>query len=265
MKKLLLAISVIIPLIVAANNALEFEVVRTTETPGFFAITLFPAKDAQPLHERIVFIKNFSDEESNIYNPIVNFLTELGVKIISTAPSKSETIQVITLGDPLPNSENFVSHDEKKSLEQFEQFSVQNLKPVFFRNLRTEFGGNISSVTQSEKNIIGDNGVTFIGKFEKDIRTRMAIIADDETQSLQFEIPINLPNRTLSQSPFAKELPQLWEQLQIKNKSFLPSPSYSFLPWMIGGIALIVLVIMFIRHTLKKHREFLEEQDSLQE
>jgi hypothetical protein len=265
MKTLFLGLALFLPIFCSATgNSIEFELIRTTETPGFFAVTIFPEKDAQPIQENITFVKNFSKKESKIYKPVVNFLSELGANVTDDFPEKNGTVQIITLGEPLPNSENFSVHDKNTALEQFEIFSLQNLKPVFFKNLRAEFGGNISAVEQSQKNIIGDQGVTFIGKFKEDMRTRMAIIADDEKDSLQFEAPLDLSNKDFSFSPIAKVLPQLWEQLHEKKR--LPNESsISFFSWILGGLGLLIFVIIFVNHSRKKYNEFMDDQNKMQE
>ncbi len=265
MKILLLGLTLLFPILCGAtNNSLEFELIRTPETPGFFAVTIFPTKDAQPIQKNITFVKNFTKKESPIYNPVINFLTELGANVLDDFPETSRTTQVVTLGEPLPNSKNFSTHDKKNSLEQFEKFSLQNLKPVFFKNLRAEFGGNIFDVSQSQKNITDDQGVTFIGKFKEDIRTRMALFADDKNSLLHFETPLNLSNKELSHSPLAKELPQLWEQLH--QPELLPKEAdLSLFPWILGGLGLLLFVIIFIRNAQKKYNTFMEEQNMTQE
>jgi hypothetical protein len=265
MKKLFIGIILLFPSLCGANQSLEFELVRTAETPGFFAVTIFPSRDTEPLHERIAFVKNFSPEEQEKYEPIVSFLTELGAKVVDTLPTESQTLQVVTLGNRVADEQNFHINNENSPLEQFEYFSLQNLKPIFFRNLRAEFGGNISAVEQSHENVIGDEGVTFIGKFEKDMRTRMAIVADDATNSLEFEAPLDLSNTDLSRSPLAPELPQLWEQLQQKEESSSSTSTISWFPWILGGIGILILVIVFMRNSMKKYNAFLKKQDSFQE
>jgi hypothetical protein len=264
MKLLFLGLTLLLPTFCNATNSLEFELTRTAETPGFFAVTIFPEKDAQPIQKHITFVKNFTEKESITYEPIINFLTELGASIIDKFPEKNNTTQVVTLGAPISHSKNFSISNKNNVLEQFEKFSLQRLKPVFFKNLRAEFGGNISAVAQSQKNITDDQGVTFIGKFKKDIRTRMAIIANDGHNSLQFEAPLNLPNKDFSLSPLAKELPQLWEQLH-KTKTETKEPFISFFPWIAGGLGLLIFVIIFINHSRKKYNEFMDEQNVIQE
>jgi hypothetical protein len=77
MKKILLG-ALLFPFLCLANSALEFELVKTPETPGFFAVTIFSMQEKELLSENITFIKNFSKDEENIYKPVIQFLNELG-------------------------------------------------------------------------------------------------------------------------------------------------------------------------------------------
>lgn len=266
MKKLFWGLLLLIPSICSGNKSLDFDLLRTEETPGFFSVTVFPSEEAYPIQKEIVFVKNFSKQETKKYTPILSFLSELGATIIASPPPKTDTKQFVSLGDSFGNEKNFSLNDNQNPLDAFEEFSLQNLQPVFFQNIHAEFGGNISNVEQFKTNIIGDRGVTFIGKFEKDMRTRMLLHADQGGQNVQFEIPLNLHDTTLSASPVAKELPQLWEQLH-NEKINMPSKKthFSFFPWILGGIGILILVGIFIRRSLFKYNHFLENQDSLQE
>ena len=265
MKKLLISTLLFPLLLCTANDSLEFEFVKTTETPGFFAVTVFPTQETLPTHKNITFVKNFSKEDKKTYEPVIQFLSEIGAKVIDTLDTNDNTANIVTLGAPVQESKNFQVENEENSLEQFEQFSLQNLKPVFFRNLRAEFGGNISEVVQSQKNIIGDQDMTFIGKFEKDMRTRMLIVTDDKYESIEFQAPLDFTDAQFSQSPLAKKLPTMWEQLQKKESPASPSYAFSLLLWIGGGIILLILVIIFIRYTRRKYRNFLERQEDIHE
>lgn len=259
MKRIFITLALFFPTFCGATQTpLEFELIRTPETPGFFAVTLFPSKDAEPIQKPIVFVKNFHAYESKIYTPIVNFLTELGATVTET-PSTHKNARVISIGSPLPNSENFSSSDAKKSLEQFEAFSLQKLKPVFFKNLKAEFGGNISDVLQSNNAPLDEKGITFIGKFNKDMRTRMAIVADNGTGPVQFEAPLDLPDKNLSLTPVAEALPQLWEQLHQKERAS-EQPLLSLFPWIMGGIGIMLLFFVLLLHRRNRDRTAREDE-----
>jgi hypothetical protein len=267
MKKLFWGVLILIPALCNGNNSLDFDLIRTEETPGFFSVTVFPDEKTQPIEKEIVFVKNFSKLETKKYAPILSFLTELGATIIESPPLETNTKQMVSLGDSFENEKNFSLNETQNPLESFEEFSLQNLQPVFFKNIHAEFGGNVSQVEQFKTNIIGDTGVTFIGKFEKDMRTRMLLQADREGEErIQFELPLDLSDTTLSASPVANELPQLWEQLHHKKRE-IPSTkiNFTFFPWMLAGIGILLLVGIFIRRSLRKYNQFLEDQDSIQE
>ncbi len=259
MKKLLLSF-LLIPIICTANESLEFEFVKTTEAPGFFAVTIFPTQDELSYNKDIIFVENFPKEEHDTYEPILQFLTEIGAKVLNTLPLETGSKNIVSLGDPISDSKNFHLQNKENVLEQFEQFSLHNLNPFSFQNLQAEFGGNISAVTQPKNLIAGEKSTTFIGKFEKDIRTRMVITADNEYESLQFETPLDFTDPQFSLSPLAKQLPSIWEQLHTKKAPPLHSP-FALLPWILGGLALLILVILFIRYTQKKYRNFLRRQE----
>ena len=267
MRKIFWGFLLILPTLCSANNSLEFELVRTVETPGFFAVTLFPSLEAQPIQKETVFVKNFSPEQSSQYKPILSFLKELGARIIDPPVQNDSHVTLVSLGKPIATEKNFHLKNEEDPLDAFEQFSLQELQPVFFQNIHADFGGNISAVEQFQTSVIGDAGVTLIGKFEEDMRTRMHIQAQQGERTLEFEAPLNLNDATLSNSPIAAELPQLWEQLQKKTPPVSSSsfPLLSLFPWILGGIGILLLIYIFIRRSLKRYNTFLEDQESLQE
>lgn len=267
MKKIFWGIIFLFPTLCIANNSLEFELVRTAETPGFFAVTIFPSLEMQPIQNETVFVKNFPLEQANKYEPIISFLKELGAQIIDPPVQNNSHVTVVSLGEPIATEKNFHLKNKEDPLDAFEKFSLQELQPIFFQNIHADFGGNISAVKQSQTSIIGDTGITFIGKFEKDMRTRMHIIAQKGKHSFEFEAPLNLNDTTLSNSPLAAKLPQLWEQLQKKDSPVsLPSfPLFSLFPWILGGIGILLLIYIFIRRSLKRYNTFLENQESIQE
>jgi len=263
MKKILLG-ALLFPFLCVASSSLEFELVKTPETPGFFAVTIFPVQEEELLSKNITFIKNFSAEEEYIYKPVIQFLNEIGAKVLDTLPLETNSTHIVSLGDSISESKNFHIKSEETSLEKFEHFSLHNLKPIFFKNLQTDFGGNISAVSKLETSITSDPGITFIGKFEKNMKTRMVVISEDENEFTQFEAPLDLTDSQFSLSPLAKQLPSLWEQFHQK-KINSSSPSFSLLPWIGGGIILFILCIIFIRYTIGKYRNFLEQEDDVHE
>lgn len=268
MKKIFWILVLILPSLCGAiNNDIEFDFVRTAETPGFFSVTLLPSLEAQPIESRFVFVKNFPQKKASHYEPILSFLTELGAKVVEAVPNDfQDTQEIVSLGETITDEKNFHITDTAHSLDEFEQFSLKNLKPVFFQNITAEFGGNISVVEQFQKNIIGDEGVTFIGKFEKDMRTRMAINAENGEEILQFDMPLPLNDTTFSLSPLAKELPELWSQLRNKKDNSHRKIHYmQWFPWIIGGIGIIFLLFLFIRSSIRKYNTFLEEQENAHE
>lgn len=266
MKKLFWGILFLIPTLCSGSNNLDFDLLRTEETPGFFSVTVFPDEETKPIPKEIEFVKNFPKTETKKYAPILSFLTELGATIIESPSQKTDHTQIISIGNSFGNETNFELHDNKNPLDAFEEFSLQKLQPTFFQNIHAEFGGNIHNVEQLHTNIVGDKGITFIGKFEKDMRTRMLLHANQEETDIEFEIPLNLQDKMLSHSPIAKELPQLWEQLHNKKTNILPTKwDFSFFPWILGGIIILILIGIFVRRSLIKYNHFLETQDTLQE
>jgi hypothetical protein len=184
--------------------------------------------------------------------------------VFDTLPLDTKSTHFVSLGDPIAGSKNFHLKNKENSLEKFEYFSLHNLKPIFFQNLRTEFGGNISEVSKLEQGITSDPGITFIGKFEKNIRTRMVIISEDRNEFTQFEAPLDLTDSVFSLSPLAKELPSLWEQLHQKTEKSSSSNSFPLLLW-IGGVILFILCIIFIRYTRRKYKNFCEQEENIHE
>lgn len=266
MKRLFWCFLILIPSFCNGSNSLDFDLIRTEETPGFFSVTVFPEKEMQPIQKEIIFVKNFSKLDTKKYAPILSFLTELGATVVNSPITESNTRQIVSIGNSFGNEKNFSLNKNENPLDSFEAFSLQNLQPVFYQNIYAEFGGNISQVEQFKTNIIGDRGVTFIGKFKKNMRTRMVLLANQSEQHIQFELPLNLSDASLSSSPIAKELPQLWEQLHNKKNDISSTKNnFSFFLWILAGMGTLLFVGIFIRKSLTKYNQFWEEQESPQE
>lgn len=264
MKKILLGLAIVLsPLSTHASAQLEYQLIRTPETPGFFAVTIYPSQNSTPLQENYVFIKNFRADQQTNYIPVLDFLNEIGANVLPQTPTTEETKNIVTLGENISTEKNFQTKTPDSALEEFENFALKNLQPTYLRNINAEFGGNISSISQSQQNLTGDNGITFIGKFEKDRRTRMAITAEDDNNYINFETPLDLRDLTLSNHPLAKELPHIWEDMQPK-KIISSNNLLELFPWILGSIGLLILGIIFIRRTQQRYQEFLEEQETLQ-
>ena len=261
MKNLILSIAILIPnLTLATAPQLEYELIRTPEAPGFFSVTIYPTPNSTPLNQRYTFVRNFDKSEAKNYQPVIDFLTEIGASVINYKPSDT---QYVTLGKAFDKEKNFQTKSDN-SLEEFENFTLINLQPTYLQNLEANFGGNISDVYQTDNNLSGDHGITFIGKFKKEMKTRMAITAQEESKYIKFDIPLTLNDKNISNSHIATQLPNLWEDLQPK-PLVTSNNLIELFPWILAGLGLLILAIVFTRRTKRKYYEFLEEQDKLQE
>ena len=252
----LVAVVILLPTTALANS-FQFETIRTTETPGFFAMRLFADESSTPLDIQNVFIKNFINEEVELYADILLVINELGSLIITPEEIKPyrnrANHRFIFLGEPSKNALNFKITNKETALEDFEKFSLKNLGPVFFQNATLTFGGNVTEVYPKIINHLGAEPVLLIGKFE----TPMQTLAQITATSTMGEITANaiLDLREYYDDPVAQDLPDMWQELaapsfaaRIQDIKWL-----SLFPWIIGGAGFSLIFWSFWKNKSKRH------------
>ncbi len=242
---------------VFCNNVLaqsiEFETIRTIETPGFFLIKVFPSPENKPLKIQNVFVKNFTEKENEDWTEILTILNDFEGRIIDKKDFKNiktnATNRIVFLGNAYEDYLNFSPEDPSNIFEEFEIFTSENLGPIFFQNLSVEFGGNISEIFPHKIDFLGETGAVLIGKFEKPIKTRVVIKAISPNGEIEASSAIDLNNENLAKHPLATSLPKIWEKfwtLENKQENFnLNNNWFSFFPYLLGLIGIAFIFIAF--------------------
>lgn len=254
-----------------ASNSFDYELIRTKEVPGFFMTKIFATNLAQPLKSREIFVKNFPASEEKFYRELFPFLQqERQAKIINFDEFQPEKVGkndiVVSLGSPLENSLNF-KYDSGDIFSQFQNFAGKELSPVILDDLKIQFGGNVFDVQAKQKKITANSPAIFVGKFSNDIKTRMKISGKTLDSNFELVSPLDLAEKKHTESDEARYLPELWNQLAnpkaenpAKKINWWDNLSWlSFLPYVLGIIALLIL-ILFIRYLFRnRDTEYCDE------
>jgi hypothetical protein len=250
-------------------QSIEFETIRSLETPGFFLVKIFPSSTNEPLEIQNVFVKNFPEKENETWAEILTILNDFEGKIIDKKDFEniktSATNRIIFLGEPYENYLNFSPQDPSKIFEEFETFTSENLGPIFFQNLSVEFGGNISEVFPNKIDFLGENGAVFVGKFERPMKTRILIRTTSKTGEIEAFSAIDLNDGTLAKHPLAISLPKIWEEFwSVENRKAnedFDKRWFFIFPWILGGIGILFIIIAFKGRKEKTINEILDRKN----
>ncbi len=249
-------------------QSIQFETIRTVETPGFFLVKIFPSSKNEPLQIQNVFVKNFNEKDSTIWEEILTILNDFDGKIIDQEDFKNiketATNRIVFLGKPFENYLNFSPNNPDKIFEEFETFTTENLGPVFFQNLSVEFGGNVSEVYPSKIDFLGEQGGVFVGKFERPMKTRILIRTISPAGEIEAFSAVDLNDESLAKHPLAISLPKIWEEFwsaeNKKESTSFDNKWFSIFPWILGGIGVIFIFLAFKGKKEKTIEEILEEK-----
>ena len=276
MKKLLL---ILLTLFISssASAGFEFETMRTEEIPGFFMVRIFPDYEAQPLSIQNIFVKNYPKAETKQYEELFPIIEQAGGLIVERNKLANSLLRadnrIIILGNPIPNQLSFQADESEENLKNFQTFIKETLKPIYLQNLETKFGGNVSEVYASTKNIVGETPIIIVGKFETKRRTRMEITGITPEGELRLSASLDLDDPNLSRPQVAREIPQLWEeffqraQQSKKSKSkgifskfpILKTWQNAF-PIFLGGLGILIFIIAF-RSAKKKQSHHIDIEE----
>jgi hypothetical protein len=259
----------------AFAQSFEFETTRTPEVPGFFMVRIFPSVNNVPLPIQNVFVANYKDADEGKYEELLPFLREFGGKVIPADEvekySVSKNNRLIFLGEAEEGFLNFEAQKSKKVLEEFETFAIENLEPTLLQNVTAKFGGNISEVYPAQIESVGFGDVFFIGKFEKEMKTRMEIQGISAEGEIKAIAPLHLHDAKFANGPLSKELPAIWEELWKQSNGEEDSKfdwrnfmSFSdFFPVLLLIAGLIILFVT-VRKMMKRNKKA-EEKLSIDE
>ncbi len=241
----------------------EFETIRTEESPGFFALRLFPTPNTSPIEIQDIFVKNYDKKNEKKYEDLLIVLGEFGAKIIEPKELLDYEFQsrnrFIFLGKGQDDHLNFQASSAKTALDEFEDFATENLGIVFYENVKLDFGGNISEVYPPKIDYWGTEPVLIVGKFEKPMRTLTQISAISSEGEVVATSIIDL--REFFPDPMAVDIPDIWEKMSAPEKT-TKEPTWitffwmSIFPWILGLIGVIIfflyLLSKFLRYKAKK-------------
>lgn len=267
MRKFILALSFFLSLNTVFAQNLELELLRTTEAPGFFAVRIFPNSELKPLKIQNVFVKNFEAKEATKFNSILPVIREFGSLIIEQSEVekyKTPSYRLIYLGSKENETLNFNPESEIEALDAFEAFTDIHLKPVFMENITVKFGGNISEVFPTKIDYLREDPVFFVGKFEREQKTRMEIQAVTQEGEIIAITPLHLEK--FEKHELAEALPEIWENLyqetQPKEKEY-SLKWLSIFPFLLAAVG-ILLIFTAIKGVFSK-KETKKEGDSIPE
>ncbi|MCF7905712.1 hypothetical protein K9L63_00785 [Candidatus Gracilibacteria bacterium] len=255
----------------AFAQELEFEVIRTPETPGFFMVRIFPGERNTPFPLRDIYVANYNDSDASHYKELLPFLREIGGKVVPKDEiekyTQSKHNRIVILGERKEGFLHFQTENPEQILEEFESFARENLGPVILEDVSVDFGGNVSEVFPEKIHHVGVEPVFFIGKMERPLKTRMEISAISADGEIRATAPLHLEDNEAARGALAKELPNIWEDLWQSTKQKASFSHWGFsLNWNDLFPALLfvlgVLVIFFALRASQKEKKFNRDVDT---
>ncbi len=211
----------------ALAQNIAYEVIRTEEAPGYFALRVYPGEDLPALEVETVLVENFSNKaERKKFTPLVKNLKNTGLKVLSaeeaTALVGDENYRLVLLGGPTQTRWlQFKPEDFLNLNEQFEMFSLTKLGPVYLSNIQANFGGNVTAVRPEQVPFLDDKSTYFVGQFDKAMKTRVSITGETPELTVQADGVMDLS--TFKPHEASNVLSSLWADLTPDNKSKTPS------------------------------------------
>lgn len=261
MKKVLFSLLVLLSpgFLVSSVSAVEFELVRTKEIPGFFLLKVFPSQNTQALENPPVFVKNFSQEKISDYSPILEIIEDLGYEIVEKTVLKKYPPEknIIILGEKIGEYPLF-SIKTETPLKSFEDFQKQFMKPLYMKDITLSFGGNITDFFVEKTALTENTPLSIIGKFTHPRKTRLELTGKTTNGIQTFTANIPLDEISRANDPLANYLPELWENKAQKIPEKTDDPIPHFFPLLLFsfGILIVLLTIKTIlkeRQITKKH------------
>jgi len=238
----------------AAQN-IAYEVIRTQEAPGYFALRVYPGSDLPELEVETVFVENFdSTAERKKFTNLSQSLKNTGLSLLSSTQATelvgSDKHRLVLLGGPVQNRWlQFAPQDYTGLSEQFEMFSLTKLGPVYLSNINAEFGGNVSQVRPDQVPFLDDQSTYFVGQFDKEMKTRVSLSGETPELTVQADGIMDLTTYKPHQADSMLE--NLWKELTPTNAATIVNPSLwnlksivtSSFPFLLGFIGLLLMYL----------------------
>ena len=243
---------------VAQASAFEVEIYteRTEQAPGFFAVTLEPPTQGEPMEIHNVYVKNFDEEQGQLFDELLPLITEFGGKVIEKEEenryAQKEDVRLVALGDSFDHKAEFVfiPRSKQKALEDFDHFASTQLLPIYLQNLSIETGGNVQEIYPKRVPYMTNEPIRFVGKFLQPMKTRVEIVAVSNQGEMVATIPLDLDNEEYIVIP--NLLADEWEAM--KNNTVYQPPSrwsealLNLFPWLLALLGLGVILWVIARH-----------------
>ena len=236
---------------VAHAQSVELELFRTSNVPGFVRVDIYPDSDMNPIPLQNVFVQRYTDEEAPYYENILPLIRELGGEVLAYETYLSHTTQdlqnrYIFLGgdDKDPSELSFDVTTTENPLEAFEAFIQQNLKPVYLRNVSIECGGNITDIYPKKVDVLTQDGIAFIAKFERPLRTRITIRAMTPLAEIVANTALDLNDEIYVYEGADYDLPEMWEAYNTPLTNDTPSHGrlwINIFPWILATLGIMIL------------------------
>ncbi|HEY5714431.1 MAG TPA: hypothetical protein VIT68_03705 [Candidatus Gracilibacteria bacterium] len=233
----------------------DIQVEKTAQTPGYLAFTIFPPKEdkeAQSLILDEVYIQNYAPEDAEKYQELTELILEFGGKIFP--PQQAENwyqkpyTRVIVLGEHQLNVKGdlyFIptEKDFENVTEAFVSFARDYLQPAYLQNISIEGADeNFESVYPEYVAFLGEEPITFVGKFKEKRPMNVILQAIGPDEILQAKIKVDIENTALINN----RLPQLWSELQKEPlKGSAKSVWFNLFPLVLGAFGVLFLLIAF--------------------
>ena len=251
-KKIIL---LLLPFLLMINTgaAFQYDVIRTTEEPGFFMVRIYPDSTLPAFNIESIYVKNYPYKHRGKYTEVIQTIEELGSRIITPEELASLDMtnkRVFILGDAISDFEALNLHGTNRPVESFETFMSKHISPVIIKNLQADFGGNTREIFSDETNFVTNEPVTFVGKFEKARKTRLQVTAETKYGPVELTTPLDLNQVESTNDPIAALLPEIWQSYQpipeptVQPKTFWQKWWMSFLPTFLIGISLICFYVV---------------------
>jgi hypothetical protein len=235
---------------------LDFDFIRTEESPGFFALQIYPSEDLKPIPVKYIFVRNYPENLAEKFRILEDFLREEAFVVIDWEQREkflaeaNQAVRWVYLGERERITDLAfmpVDTSEEAMLKSLEIFLQRELDPVYLRNIRIEMGGNVQQLLPETVAYIGRNPEIFVGKFSEERLTRMRIFAETLEGERFVEVPLDFSIK--ANHPLRENLGEIWEEyfsFSSRRSSIIYDKRWvKFFPYILAffGIVFIFLAI----------------------